>query len=175
MKRELRELLRDVARGEIGPEVARRAAELLEPRRRAAPRRRAGELGAAHAHAETRRRAEQDAVPEARKAMWAAVLAWNIVQTRGPGAPRGRCDCGCGAAFRHATDGEVDHWVERSQGGEDTRENGWRITTDCHWRKTNNRPPVGADERSDARAAWNERRAAYCVRADVPFVPRRVR
>jgi hypothetical protein len=134
-------------------------------------------LGTAADFAAARRAQEDEAEDQAKRDMRAAVFDWNIAHTGGPGVRFGRCDCGCGYVFRHAEEGECDHWIERSQGGEHTRENGWRLRTECHHEKTNERPPLdigpGAALQSSARGIWNLRRQDYCKRAGIPFVPRR--
>lgn len=139
------------ARRDLGRDEAARARRM----KKSLPRRK--DKAARHA-------SDSDAV----KVMWAGVMAWNLANTRGPGAPAGRCDCGCGTPFRHATDGEVDHWIEKSQGGEDHRENGWRLISEHHRMKTDREPPPG-----DGPPTWNERRADYCRRAGIEFVERK--
>jgi 5-methylcytosine-specific restriction endonuclease McrA len=129
----------------------------------------------AYSHHREVAKAEEKEESAAMAKMHHACFQWNLLHTTEAGAPNGRCDCGCGAAFRSATEGELDHWIERSQGGPDRRENGWRLLSDCHFRKTNNLPPVGAPGGSKARATWNARRLAYCRRASIPFVERRVK
>lgn len=174
--RELRELLRDVARGELGPAIAARAQALLdrkESKETTGPKKKTEQLGAGYAHAKTRRAIEEVRETFAKREMHDAVFAWNREHTRGPGAFHGRCDCGCGGAFKHAADGECDHWIERSQGGEHTRANGWRLLSACHDAKTNNRPPPDAPPGWNGRREWNARRERYCARAGIPFVPRR--
>ncbi len=163
VKRAVRDLLRDVAAGEVGPAVAARAKELLGPRRKPGPKK---PRPASVAFAAARRRQEDDAELEAVLAMHSAVWALNRILTADRAAPAGRCDCGCLIAFRHADEGELDHWIERSQGGEHTAANGWRLSKEHHWDKTANRP---------SRADWNQRREEYCRKAGVPFVPRRER
>ena len=112
-----------------------------------------------------RKRRELEEEIAAVKAMRDQVFEWNAANT---GGAVGRCDNDeCPRPFfPHAQAGELDHWIERSQGGTHTRENGWRLCTACHHEKTSNRPD---------RATWNERRRRYCERAGVPFVPRRER
>lgn len=111
-----------------------------------------------------RRRAGRDE-DQAKRDMHDAVFTWNLEHTRDAAAPAGRCDA-CGLPFRHAGHGHCDHWIERSQGGDHTRENGWRLCAVCHQAKTDNRP---------SRAWWNHARGAYCAEARIPFVPRRER
>lgn len=156
--------------GNPDPRVVERARRELERAAAARTRKLAKSRPSRKAKAAARAQVGQD-----RQVMHAEVWAWNLAHTRGPGAFHGRCDCGCGQAFRHATEGELDHWIELSQGGEDTRENGWRLTAECHWRKTNERPPPGNHEDSPARPLWNAAREAYCQRAGILFVPRRVK
>jgi hypothetical protein len=101
-------------------------------------------------------------------AMRAAVFAWNLATTADESAPHGRCDCGCGYAFRHAEDGECDHWKGGSS-REHTRANGWRLRRECHEQKDGRRPmEPGA-------VSFNARRRAYCDRAGIPFAPRKER
>lgn len=131
-------------------------------------------LGAAADHAAARRRQEEKDEVQAKIDMHEACFAWNRANTADRFAPHGRCDCGCGYAFRHANEGECDHWIELSQGGENTRENGWRLRAECHFEKTNERPPMDVGPlRIAPRAIWNMRRADYCRRAGIPFMPRR--
>lgn len=107
---------------------------------------------------------EQD---EAIRLMHFKVWAYNQVQTYSLGSPFGRCDCGCGYAFRHSLDGELDHWKGRHGADAHTRENGWRLRRECHEMKDGRRPiPAGEP-------TFNERRKAYCERAGIPFVPRK--
>jgi hypothetical protein len=109
------------------------------------------------------RKAEANA---AAGAMRAAVFVWNLASTADESAPHGRCDCGCGYAFRHPDDGECDHWKGGSS-REHTRANGWRLRRECHEEKDGRRPmPPGA-------ISFNARRRAYCERAGIPFVPRK--
>lgn len=127
-------------------------------------------------HAAARRREEDNAETNAKAQMHAEVFAWNILNTPGQ---FGSCDCGCGYLFKFAAEGECDHWIERSQGGEHTRENGWRLRYNpCHLAKTNNEVP--ANQRlnygeGSGREYWNTMRRLYCERAGIPFVERRVR
>lgn len=166
MKRELRALLLDVARGEIGPAVAARAQELLERKgTKAAPKKKAGQLGAAYEHAKKRRQGEDAAETAAKREMHDAVWRWNLHWTASTTAPHGRCDnAECQKPFRFFDDGDCDHWIERSQGGEHTRANGWRLCRECH-----------TDKDGPDRAAWNRRRKTYCERARILFVARRER
>lgn len=109
------------------------------------------------------RRAEREE-EEAKRRMHGAVFDWNREHASDAAAPFGRCDCGCGYAFRHHDEGECDHWKGRLGHGAHSRANGWRLRFSCHVAKTLNEPSA---------AVWNAKRAAYCVRADVPFVPRK--
>jgi 5-methylcytosine-specific restriction endonuclease McrA len=119
-------------------------------------------------HQAQRAAAADRAEVAAKASMRAAVWAWNLTNTSDPTAPHGRCDCGCGYTFRHAEDGELDHWKGGSS-REHTRENGWRIRRECHEQKDGRRRlPFGA-------APFNYRRKAYCARAGIPFVPRKER
>jgi hypothetical protein len=131
-------------------------AETRKAERKARPKK---DLGGATAHHAKVRRQEDLDEEKAKRAMHDAVFAWNI-------AHGGRCDCGCGYLFRHATEGECDHWAGRKGEGAHTRENGWRLRHDCHEDKTHNRP---------SRQEWNRRRFAYCQRAGIPYVERRVK
>lgn len=141
----------------------RRACGLLLRSPRAAPEKRPI---VSIVHLETRRRRKESAEAQALEDMHDQVWAWNLVHTSVPGsAYYGRCDCGCGRPFRSYTHGECDHWVERSQGGADTRANGWRLLPECHEEKTN----------AKDRRPWNERRRLYCERAGISYVERRVR
>ncbi len=145
----------------------RRAATLLA--RNDAPRTSpAKDSIASVAHHEKLRRQEEREESAAMAKARAAVWAWNIEHNRIPlvWGSRPVCDCGCGRQFWAADHGEFDHWIERSQGGPDTRENGWRLHHDCHEQKTANRP---------SRREWNRRRQRYCIAAGIPFVERRVR
>lgn len=157
MNREIRDLLRDVARGEIGPAVSKRAQDLLDGKPPPGIARPPGSLGTAYAEIVAHRIQRRTERERTKLEMHEDVWAWNIEH----GAT---CDCGCGYRFRHADEGECDHWLERSQGGEHTRENGWRLSHVCHRMKTDNHPD---------RADWNERRRAYCQRAGIPFVSRK--
>jgi hypothetical protein len=166
VNREVLELLRDVARGEIGPAISARARALMEPKKSPAPKKRPRELGEAYAHAVARRKREDLEEAEAKATMRADVWTWNLAHTRDAAAPNGRCDCGCGYVFRHADEGECDHWKGRRGPDAHTRGNGWRLAFGCHVHKTLNRPDV---------ATWNAKRKAYCERAGIAFVPRRER
>lgn len=166
MNRDLRALLVDVAAGEIGPSIAARARALLQPAKRATPKRKPQELGEAYAHAVARQAREMVEEGEAKARMREEVFLWNLAHTRDESAPFGRCDCGCGYNFRHATEGECDHWKGRRGPEAHTRANGWRLSFGCHVHKTLNKPDV---------PHWNAKRKNYCERAGIPFVPRRER
>lgn len=137
--------------------LARGDAPRPPPEKRANPR---------LAYVTKRKNREERDEAEAKRAMHDECFAWNLRNTRDTLAPCGRCDCGCGGRFTSPGEGECDHWIERSQGGEHTRANGWRLLARCHHRKTENDPD---------RPAWNDRRRAYCERAAVPYVERRAR
>ncbi len=166
MKREIWQLLRDVSRGEIGPVISKRAQELIDGKEPPGIRRRPEQLGSAYAFAKARHEQLNEEEDQAKRRMREEVFRWNLINTAELGAPYGRCDCGCGYAFRHADEGECDHWIPRSQGGKHTRENGWRLRHWCHEDKTRERP---------SRLIWNSRRLAYCMAAGVAHMPRRVR
>jgi hypothetical protein len=120
-------------------------------------------LGAAHEHATKRRAAEDDAELAAKRAMHDGVWRLNILRTSSTTAPHGRCDNpDCQKPFRHFDDGDCDHWIERSQGGEHTVDNGWRLCRECH-----------TDKDGPDRAEWNQRRKTFCELVRIPFVPRR--
>lgn len=106
-----------------------------------------------------RRKAAEEQEDAAKLAMHDEVWEWNL-------AHGSRCDCGCGYLFRHIEEGECDHWIERSQGGEHTRANGWRLRSECHHAKTANEP---------SRQDWNLRRADYCIAAGILYIERRAR
>lgn len=152
-------------------DAALRADEMARQRRRnkkaAASR---GALGEALQLTKKRARDRELAESIARQVMHERTFAWNVESTRGPGAPHGLCDAGCGYVFRSADDGEADHWIPLGQGGESTRENGWRLCArprgQCHQDKHADRP---------SREEWNARRRSYCERAGIPFVERRTR
>lgn len=120
-----------------------------------------GGLGEAVKLARRRVRDNELAEDLAKQIMHERVFAWNVEHGR---TRFGECDCGCGTIFKHADDGEVDHWTPRSRGGAHTRENGWRLAAGCHEAKHAARPSV---------AAWNRKREAYCERAGIPFVAHR--
>jgi 5-methylcytosine-specific restriction endonuclease McrA len=160
MNQVLDQIVRAVAAGKVTRRIELLAKRLVDHEKRQAELAAARARPAALEHADARRRREDLEEDAAKRRMHDEVWSWNCSE----GA--GRCDCGCGYAFRHATEGECDHWIERSQGGEHTRENGWRLRSECHDAKTNNRP---------GRASWNARRQTYCERAGIPFVPRRER
>jgi 5-methylcytosine-specific restriction endonuclease McrA len=165
VNRDVKALLLDVARGEIGPAIAERARALLDGKPTAAPKKRASQLGAAYAHAKTRRALEDAEETFAKSQMHNDVWRWNLDHTASTAAPHGRCDNpDCQRPFRYFDDGDCDHWIERSQGGEHTRENGWRLCRPCH-----------TDKDGPENEAWNRRRTIYCARAGIPFVPRRTR
>lgn len=118
-------------------------------------------------HHEKVRRKEARDEDQAKRDMHEAVWTYNLAHTTSPIAPHGRCDCGCGYAFRHHEEGECDHWKGRRGPGAHTRENGWRLRRECHEQKDGRRPmPPGAE-------SFNERRRRYCARAGIPFVPRK--
>ncbi len=165
-RRELRQLLRDVAAGEIGPGISKRAQELINGKPPPGIEKRLEQLGTAYAFAKAQHARRKQERREALRRMHQEAFAWNREHSADELAPHGRCDCGCGLAFRHAEDGACDHWVPRSQGGPHVRENGWRLTHVCHRMKGEDHP---------SRAAWNERRQRYCDWAGIPFVPRRER
>ncbi len=117
--------------------------------------------------AEKRQRREDER--EALRAMHAAVWARNLRLTCDRFAPAGRCD-GCGCTFRHVSEGEMDHWISKAQGGPNEADNSWRLCgpyrNDCHRRKTDNLPPPGG-------GTWDAVRQAYCTQAGIPYVARR--
>lgn len=168
MKKALRDLLLDVARGEIGPAVAARAHALLAGDGDEAPAPEKAPIPSL-SYVDERRAREAQEEAEAKRRMREAVWAWNREWTSSPAAPFGRCDCGCGYAFRHAEEGECDHWKGRVGPDAHTRENGWRLRRECHEQKDGRRPmPPGA-------IPFNARRQVYCARAEIPFVPRKER
>lgn len=162
MRREVRDLLRDVAAGDVSPALAIRAKELLARKKRRPRQARAAPSLLSEQRQDARAHEERQAIAAMRFDVWRL----NLVLTGGRTAPAGACDAGCGRAFRHPEEGELDHWISRSQGGKHEAVNGWRCCPACHADKTANQPSV---------AAWNVRRAAYCERAGVPFVARRER
>ena len=123
----------------------------------------------AHHQAGRRAGTRQDRADKA--VMRAAVWSWNLDHTTSRLARVGTCDCGCGGAFLFFDDGECDHWTSRAQGGEHTRENGWRLLggpVGCHHRRHSGLPPHPTP---DGRVrTWNEARQEYCARAEIPFV-----
>lgn len=137
-----------------------------------APHRRGARLSKARSTWEDVSAGRKEARKRSRILMHQAVWDWNLANTAGPGAWAGKCDCGCGRAFRHTQSGQLDHWIPRSQGGPDTRENGWRLSATCHAHKTANET-ILADGQTGPAVGWNERRRAYCERAGIPFVERR--
>lgn len=117
-------------------------------------------------HEKLQRRAEREQ-EEAIRRMHGEVWLWNLTHTKSSSAPCGRCDCGCGYAFRHLEEGELDHWKGRRGPDAHTRPNGWRLRVRCHEEKDGRRP------RAPGSPTFNERRRAYCERAGIPFVPRK--
>lgn len=162
MKRTLRQLLREVAAGECGPAISARAQDLLDGKPPPGIRKKAEQLGVGYLLMTKRKVEEIAAAAEAARRMRADVWAENL--RLNPSWLYGVCDCGCGWYFRYDQEGELDHWIPLSQGGPNTRENGWRLRRVCHRAKTDKRPD---------RETWNAKRKAYCERAGVPFVPMR--
>jgi 5-methylcytosine-specific restriction endonuclease McrA len=144
---------------DLREEASRVLAARTARSRRTAPRKAPGREAKA-----VKRAQHRDEMSAAREVVWAWNIAHNRVEAVWGSHPA--CDCGCGRTFYGEQGGEFDHWIERSQGGPDTRENGWRLHPDCHAQKTANKP---------SRQEWNRRRFAYCVKAGIPFIERRVR
>lgn len=162
------ELLRKVEKSEpLYAEDRRAATFVIAQRARATPEK--AVIDSVAYVIERRLQAKRDR-EQALRAMHLGAWETNLRTTRSNvNAPHGLCDCGCCYPFRSVTEGECDHWISRSQGGPDTKENGWRLrggAGGCHEQKTNGTPSA---------RDWDVRRRNYCDRAGIPFVARKER
>ena len=143
MNLRLRQLLQDVARGEIGPAVAARAKEFLDgPDESTLPRRRPEQLGAAYAHHLKVRAVEVVDAKTYRKDVRAACVE----------RAQGCCEA-CGSRR-----GPALHWDHFwGRGREESVESSWMLCAYCDHAKTESKTDHG-----HSRIHWLDLFASHC-------------